>query len=270
MDRPDLNSDEPPLYRYRFGNVEFDEARAELLVAGLAVELEQRPLQVLACLLRHIDEVVLRDELFDMVWAGRPTVDNVLANAIAKLRKALGPGESGRIVNVPRVGYRICGPVERIVAGRRLRSRLQLAAGQAVPGRAHFRLHAQLGPSNGSEAWLARHDKTGELRVYKFSADGERLALLKREATIFRMLLESLGERDDFVRVIDWNFETAPFYLEDANTAGPTSRAGRRRRRAWLRSRPSSVCACSCRLPTPSPPRTASACCTRTSNRATC
>ncbi len=206
--------DEQPLYRYAFGNAEFDEARGELSVGGRVVELEHRPLQVLACLLHHADEVVPREELFDTVWAGRPTVDNVLANAVAKLRKVLGAAEHARIVNVPRVGYRLCGPVERTVSGRRLHSRLDLAAGQSVPGREHFRLREQLGPSRGNEAWLARHDKTGELRVYKFSVDGERLAALKREATIHRLLHESLGDRDDFVRVIDWNFATAPYYLE--------------------------------------------------------
>src|SRR3546814_3102427 len=52
------------------------------------------------------------------------------------------------------------------------------------------------------------------LRVDKCSNDGERLAALKREATIHRLLRESLGDRDDFVRVIDWNFALAPFYLE--------------------------------------------------------
>lgn len=209
-------SDEPPLYCYGFGNAQFDEARAELRVGGLAVDLEQRPLQVLALLLRHADEVVTREELFDTVWAGRPTVDNVLANAVAKLRKALGPGEAGRVVNVPRVGYRLVGPIQRTVAGRRLRSQLALRAGEPVPGRSHFRLREQLAPAHGSEVWLARHDKTGEARVYKFATAGDRLAALKREATLYRVLHEGLGDRDDFVRVIDWNFEDAPFFLECA------------------------------------------------------
>ena len=212
--QPIDQSDEQPLYRYAFGNVEFDEARGELCVDGQPVDLEQRPLQVLACLLRRADEVVPREELFATVWGARPTVDNVLANAVAKLRKAFGPGGHDRIVNLPRVGYRLHGPVERTVSGRRLHSLLALAAGQGVPGRGHFRLREQLGPGRGNEVWLARHDKTGELRVYEFSADGERLAALKREAAIHRLPRESLGGRDDFVRVVDWNFATAPFYLE--------------------------------------------------------
>ncbi|MDB5972767.1 MAG: hypothetical protein JWQ90_5217 [Hydrocarboniphaga sp.] len=203
-----------PLYRYRFDGAEFDEARLELRVAGLKVEIEQRPLQVLAELLRHPDEVVTKEELFERVWAGRPTVDNVLASAVTKLRKALGPAASERILTLPRIGYRIKGPVERIAVGRRLDSRLELRAGAQVPGREHFVLEAQLNPSRGSEVWLARHAKTREPRVYKFSADGEKLSLLKREATLYRVLAETLGEREDFARIVDWNFETAPFFLE--------------------------------------------------------
>src|SRR3546814_1384457 len=96
MERPAL-ADESPLYRYRFGTAEFDEARRELWVGGLLVELEQKTKQVLACLLRHAEEVVNRQELFDTVWAGRQTVDNVHANAVAKIRKAIGENEHPRI-----------------------------------------------------------------------------------------------------------------------------------------------------------------------------
>src|SRR3546814_10602521 len=89
--------------------------------------------------------------------------------------------EATRIQTLPRIGYRLTGPVERGVSGRRLNSRLDLAADQMVPGREHFILDRQLGPAHAGEVWLARHDKTGEPRVYKFSADGEHLAALKRE-----------------------------------------------------------------------------------------
>jgi hypothetical protein len=194
-------SDEQPLHRYIFGHVEFDEERGEWRFGAL--------LQLVACLLHRADEVVPRQELFDTDWAARPTVDN----AVAKLRKASGTGEHERIINVPRVGYHLCGPVERTVSGRRRHSHLELTMGQPVPGRRHFRLCEQHGPWRGNELWLARHDKTGEWRVDKFSADGERLAALKCEAPIHRVLRESLGGPDDFVRVIDWNFEHAPFYL---------------------------------------------------------
>jgi len=202
------------LYRWRFGDMQFDEARLELRVSGLPVDVEQKPLQVLTRLLRHAGEVVTKEELFETVWQGRLTVDHVLATAVGKLRKAFGDDGTNIIVTVPRVGYRLAIPVERVAVGRRHTSQMDLTPGARVPGRDHFQLERQLSPSGNSEVWLARHSKTGEQRVYKFSPDGSRLSSLKREATLFRVLRESLGERDDFVRIIDWNFETAPFFLE--------------------------------------------------------
>lgn len=218
MDHP-----ERPLYRYRFDDAEFDEARASLHVAGQRVELEQRPLQVLALLLHKVDEVVSRAELFDTVWEGRPTVDNVLANAVAKLRKALSAA-GARIVNVPRVGYRLRGPVERMVAGRRASAPFKLAAGQTVPGREHYILRECLDPAAGGSVWLVKHEKTGEPRVYKFAAEGDRIDGLKREVTIHRLLHESLGERDDLVRVIDWNFDEPPCWLQSEYAGRALSR----------------------------------------------
>jgi eukaryotic-like serine/threonine-protein kinase len=201
-------------YRHRFGTVEFDEARFELTVGGLRVDLERRPLEVLAMLLRHAGEVVTKDELLETIWTGRVTVENVLANAIAKLRKGIGEANAERIVTQARVGYRLTGPVERIAVGRRFANRLNLAAGQSVPQRENFVLERQLAGTSGSEVWLACHGKTGERRVYKFSPDGERLTHLKREATLSRVLRQGLGDRDDIARVMDWNFETPPFFLE--------------------------------------------------------
>ena len=202
------------LFRYRFGTAEFDEARFELRVSGLPVDVQRKPLEILACLLGHAGEVVTKDELLETVWEGRPTVENVIANAIAKLRGALGEENAERIVTQPRVGYRFNGPFERVAVGRAWVSRLELAAGMPVPGRANFQLESMIGRSVASEVWLARHAKTHEPRVYKFSPDGGRLAGLKREATLSRLLRENLGEQQFFARLLDWNFESPPFFLE--------------------------------------------------------
>lgn len=202
------------LYRYRFGTVGFDESRFELRVADQIVEVQRKPLEILSALLTRPGEVITKEELLEAVWLGRPTVENVLANAVAKLRVALGPDNAARIVTVPRVGYRFDGPLERIATGRSMARALELAAGGAVPGRPNFQLESLLGGSTGIEVWLARHTRTGEQRVYKFCADGLRLALLKREATLSRLLRGNLGERPDLVRLIDWNFESPPYFLE--------------------------------------------------------
>jgi len=202
------------LYRWRFDDVEFDESRRELRIAGLPVELEHKPLEVLSLLLRHVGEVVTKDELFESVWAGRITVDNVLPTAVGKLRKVLDAGAKNRIATVPKVGYRFDGPVERMVTGTMPSSPLELEAGKPVPGREQFVLDRQLGRTLGSEVWLARHPRSHDSRVFKFALDGEHLASIKREATLLRVLREALGEREDIVRLLDWNFAAQPFFLE--------------------------------------------------------
>jgi non-specific serine/threonine protein kinase len=203
-----------PAFSYRFGTAEFDEARFELRVAGLPVEVERRALEVLLYLLRHAGEVATKEELLSEVWAGRITVDKVLPNAINKLRRALGEANADLVSTQARIGYRLDGVVTRVAVGRTPTSELAFEAGQPVPGRRSFALVRQLGRTAGSEVWLAEHGKTREQRVYKFALDGERLRSLKREATLMRVLRESLDSHEHFVDIIDWNFEQAPYFLE--------------------------------------------------------
>ena len=203
-------------YRYRFGTVEFDEAKKELRVGGLPIEIERRPLQVLEYLLQHIGETVTKEELLREVWDNRTPTEQTLTNAIVKLRRALGEANQHYIVNQARVGYRISGPVERVAIGRRLASQISLAADEPVPQRPSFRLKRILGSTKGSEVWLAEHARTSDLRVYKFATHSDRLSGLKREATLSRLLHESLGPRPDIAQVIDWNFVEPPFFLECA------------------------------------------------------
>lgn len=204
------------LFRYRFGDTEFDEAKFDLKIKGEPVVVQHKPLALLAMLLRTPGEVVTSDEILQSVWKYHNTdglETNVLGTALTKLRNALGR-DARRIVNVPRIGYRFDGRVERVVVGHALRSGLALEPGMAVPARQNFILRDLLSRSNHSEVWRAWHAKTEERRVYKFSPDGSQLPALKREATLYRLLHEALGERPDMVRVIDWNFAEAPFFLE--------------------------------------------------------
>src|SRR5260370_38720263 len=67
---------------------------------------------------------------------------------------------------------------------------------------------------------MAETPKADEQRVFKLAADGVRLKGLKREITISRFLRESLGDRPEFVRILEWNFETPPYFLE-SEYAGP-------------------------------------------------
>jgi DNA-binding winged helix-turn-helix (wHTH) protein/serine/threonine protein kinase len=203
-----------PARLWKFADCELDEFRRELRVRGTAVELESKPLEVLIQLLHHAGEVVTKDELLESVWPGTEVVDGSLATAVSKLRRAMGDEEQLTILTVPRVGYRLAVPVQSKAVAGGVWDDQGLKAGDNVPGRDHWRLTKKMGPSGSSEVWLAENPKTHESRVFKFATDGVELKGLKREVTLARFLRESLGERQDFVRVLEWNFDTQPFFVE--------------------------------------------------------
>lgn len=215
------NSQEISGRLWRFGDCEFDELHRELRVKGAPVELEVKPLDLLLQLLLHAGEVVTKDELLESVWPGTMVVDGSLATAMSKLRKALGDDDSTIVLTVPRVGYRLAGPVHcTAIAAPPGWNDHELKVGDVVPGREHWRLARALEPSGSAEVWLAEHPKTHEVRVFKFASDGVQLKGLKREVTLSRFLRESLGERPEFVRALEWNFDAPPFFLE-SEYAGP-------------------------------------------------
>jgi len=205
---------------WRFGNCEFDELRRELRVNGRRVELESKPLDILVQLLVHSGEVVTKEELLEAVWPSVMVVDGSLATAVSKLRKAVEDEQSPIILTVPRVGYRMAVPVHCRALPAQPGPALGFEPGDLVPGRDQWRLTRLLDRSASSEVWVAENPKTRDRRVFKFAADGVRLASLKREVTVSRFLRESLGERPDFVKILEWNFSDSPYFLE-SEYAGP-------------------------------------------------
>ncbi len=117
------------------------------------------------------------------------------------------PGDSER-------AYRASQAEDAIILGWRP------AAGQPLPERRHWILGQKVGEGGFGEVWLASHDKTSERRVFKFCYEAERLKSLEREVTIFRLIREALGSREDIVRILGWNFDQAPYYLESEYTEG--------------------------------------------------
>jgi serine/threonine protein kinase len=118
------------------------------------------------------------------------------------------------IVTVPRVGYKLAAPVHCKSTSSVAVPELRLFPGQPVPGRDQWRLTRRLDASPSSDVWVAEHPKTRETRVFKFAPDGVRLKSLKREITVARLLRESLGDRPEFVRALEWNFESHPYFVE--------------------------------------------------------
>jgi DNA-binding winged helix-turn-helix (wHTH) protein/serine/threonine protein kinase/tetratricopeptide (TPR) repeat protein len=198
---------------WHFADCEFDEPGRELRVRGRAVELEAKPLELLHQLLLHPGEVLTKDELFEAVWPGLTVVEGSLTTAISKLRKALGNGDR-IVVTVPRIGYRLNVPVHSTAPTVRLAAGLRVKPGDPVPGRDQWQLTRRLDTSPSSEVWLAEHRRSREVRVFKFASDEMQLKGLKREVTLARLLRESLGARPEFIRLLEWNFDALPYFLE--------------------------------------------------------
>lgn len=94
------------------------------------------------------------------------------------------------------------------------------APGVAIAHRPNWVLDQRLGEGGFGEAWLAAHRKTGEQRVFKFCRDAAKLRTLQREITLFRLLKEELGRRDDIVSLLDWSLDEPPYFIEAEYTAG--------------------------------------------------
>src|SRR4029077_11557099 len=97
-------------------------------------------------------------------------VDESLATAVSKLRKAMGDETHPAIVTVPRVGYRLAVPVYCKTAAAASGAELGFKAGDFVPGRDQWQLVRPMDISGSSEVWLAENPKTHEQRVFKFAA----------------------------------------------------------------------------------------------------
>ena len=201
------------VYMWRFDHAELDEGSRELRIAGQLVDLEPRPLEILLQLLRHAGEVVTKDELLDAVYGHRYLSDGAVAQAIRRLRRALNDHDQKVIATVHRVGYKLIAEVRRTETSHRRRRPLLLKTGDPVPRREHWRLCRPLGGGE-VEVWLIEHEKTQARRVLKLATDAVRLSALKREVTLYRVLTEALGQREDFFALIDFSFESSPFFIE--------------------------------------------------------
>lgn len=200
--------------RWSFGPAVFDERTLELSVAGKPVEVEKKSLDALAALLARAGEVVTKDELLDAVWPGRVLSESALTTAMAKLRAALSDDAQQLIKTVHGFGYRLAAEVKVETAAEAPAAHFDFREGDAPPLRPLWQLVRRLGRGGQGEAWLARHAKTGESRVYKFALDASHLASLKREITLSRVLAEAQASRNCFARILDWNLEQAPYFIE--------------------------------------------------------
>jgi len=94
---------------YRFGDMEVDLDRYVTKIKGQAVELSSKEFEFIKCLIQANGKVLNREQLLERVWGYDEALDidtRTVDQHIARLREKLG-SESGRIVTVKNVGYRI-------------------------------------------------------------------------------------------------------------------------------------------------------------------
>ena len=100
-----------------FGKFELNIRTAELHKNGRKIRLQEQPFQILAELLEHPGEVVLRDELRKKLWPNNTVVefDHSINAAVKRLRIALADSaEKPRFVEtIARRGYRFIAPISR-------------------------------------------------------------------------------------------------------------------------------------------------------------
>lgn len=201
-------------YRWHFAQAVLDGRTLELTVSGALVDIERKPLEVLCYLLQHAGEVCTKDELLTGVWPGRVLSETVLTKCIGRIREVLGDADQEIIKTVYGFGYRLCAAV-RVESLEVIEPpKLGFRPGDSPQGRPLWKLIERLGVGGHGEAWRARHEKTHEQHVFKFALDESSLGALKREITLFRVVNDLLKEDAQVVRLLDWNLEQVPYFIE--------------------------------------------------------
>lgn len=100
----------------RFDRFVLDLANRQLTRNDVPVELNARYLDALALLTSGQGQLISKDRFNEEVWRGVPVTDEALTQCIKTLRKQLGDSASSPrfIETVPKHGYRLIAPVERI------------------------------------------------------------------------------------------------------------------------------------------------------------
>ncbi len=98
-------------HRYRFDGIVVDTVAHTLSRDGRFLSVEPKAFALLLLLLRHADELLVRDQLLDAVWGHRHVTPGVLTRAIAQLRSALeDPAHAPRYIQTQHgLGYRFIG-----------------------------------------------------------------------------------------------------------------------------------------------------------------
>ena len=97
---------------YRIADVVFNPDACELTASGETQHVQPQVRNVLLSLVRHEGEVVPKDLLVEEAWHGRRTSDESVTRCISLLRRHFDSGGDRQLIEtIPKVGYRLRGPV---------------------------------------------------------------------------------------------------------------------------------------------------------------
>lgn len=110
----DSQDEEEPLYQ--FDTYCLDTKQFLITESGSPCFMEPKCLDLLIFILRNRDRVVSKDEILEIVWAGRVVADSTLSTLVKQLRRSLGDnGKDQRLIRtVHGRGYQFIGGVECI------------------------------------------------------------------------------------------------------------------------------------------------------------
>lgn len=85
-----------------------------------------------------------------------------------------------------------------------------------LPQRPRWRLHRRVEGEAGDavEIWLLRHAKSGEWRISEISVEEPGRARLRLRVAALRRLRQVAGARPDLERVVEWDLDAAPYFVE--------------------------------------------------------
>ena len=80
---------------FRIGEWRVDPQQDQIINPDKQVKIEPRAMQLLVYLAERAGQMITREEILEAVWAEKFITDEVLTNAVGKLRKALGDDPKG-------------------------------------------------------------------------------------------------------------------------------------------------------------------------------